>query len=121
MNEVQRGAKSRAFILTGYLPLVCRDFIYIGDLRRRGLKVLVITPAISRSYAQVHGDDPAHPASGIDEIAFVDGSVGSDGSFLPGVIEYVERWRARYDVVGIYAVGETLVEPTGLIAAWFRC
>src|SRR4029079_113567 len=80
---------------------------------------LVITPAISRSYAKAHGDDPTHPASAIDEVAFVDGSVGSDGSFLPGVIEHAERWRAQYDVVGIYAVGETLVEPTGLVADYF--
>ena len=65
------------------------------------------------------GDDPAHPASAIDEVAFVDGSVASEGSFLPGVIEHAERWRKQYDVVGIYAVGETLVEPTGLVADYF--
>jgi hypothetical protein len=111
--------KPRAFILTGYLPVVCRDAIYFEELRRRDLKVLVITPAISRSYAAAHGDDPAHPASMIDEIAFVDGSVASEGSYLPGVIEHAERWRSQYDVVGIYAVGETLVEPTGLIADYF--
>jgi hypothetical protein len=119
MSEHQGAARPRAFILTGYLPVVCRDSIYIDDLRRRNLKVLVITPAISRSYAEAHGDDPAHPASAIDEIAFVDGSVASEGSFLPGVIEHAERWRKRYDVVGIYAVGETLVEPTGLVADYF--
>ena len=45
MNEGQRAARPRAFILTGVLPVVCRDSIYIDDLRRRGLKVLVITPA----------------------------------------------------------------------------
>jgi hypothetical protein len=119
MSEQQRAARPRAFILTGYLPVVCRDSIYLDDLRRRGLKVLVITPAMSRSYAQTHGDDPAHPVSKLDEIAFVDGSVASEGSFLPGVIEHAERWRRTYDVVGIYAVGETLVEPTGLIADYF--
>jgi hypothetical protein len=120
MIDPQRaGARPRAFILTGYLPVVCRDSVYIDDLRRRNLKVLVITPAISRSYAQAHGDDPAHPASAIDEVAFVDGSVESEGSFLPGVIEHAERWREIYDVVGIYAVGETLVEPTGLVADYF--
>lgn len=111
--------KPRAFILTGYLPVVCRDSVYIDDLRRRDLTVLVITPAISRPYALSHGDDPAHPAAAIDEIAFVDGSVASEGSYLPGVIEHAERWRKHYDVVGIYAVGETLVEPTGLLADYF--
>lgn len=119
MNEHQRATRPRAFILTGYLPVVCRDSIYIDDLRRRDLKVLVVTPAISRSYAATHGRDPAHPVSRIDEIAFVDGSVASEGSFLPGVIEHAERWRKQYDVVGIYAVGETLVEPTGLVADYF--
>ncbi|KAA0110641.1 acetyl-CoA carboxylase biotin carboxylase subunit family protein [Mycolicibacterium sp. P1-5] len=111
--------KPRAFILTGYLPLVCRDSVYLDELRCRELKVLVLTPAISRSYAQAHGSDPAHPASAIDEIAFVDGSVASEGSYLPGVIEHAERWRQSYDIVGIYAVGETLVEPTGLVADYF--
>ena len=119
MSEHQPAARPRAFILTGFLPVVCRDSGYIDDLRRRNLTVLVITPAISRSYAKAHRDDPAHPASVIDEVAFVDGSVASEGSFLPGVIEHAERWRKRYDVVGIYAVGETLVEPTGLVADYF--
>ncbi|WP_179475293.1 ATP-grasp domain-containing protein [Mycolicibacterium vinylchloridicum] len=111
--------KPRAFILTGYLPVVCRDSIYIEELRRRDLTVLVLTGAISRAYAAAHGEDGAHPASMIDEIAFVDGSVASEGSYLPGVIEHAERWRNQYDVVGVYAVGETLVEPTGLIADFF--
>ncbi|AKK26088.1 ATP-grasp domain-containing protein [Mycobacterium sp. EPa45] len=111
--------KPRAFILTGYLPVVCRDSVYIDDVRRRDLTVLVITPAISRSYAQAHRGDPAHPAAAIDEIAFVDGSVASEGSYLPGVIEHAERWRQSYEIVGIYAVGETLVEPTGLVADYF--
>jgi hypothetical protein len=111
--------KPRAFILTGYLPVICRDAVYLDDLRRRDLQVLVLTPAISRPYAQAHGSNPAHPASAIDEIAFVDGSVASEGSYLPGVIEHAERWRQSYDIVGIYAVGETLVEPTGLVADYF--
>jgi len=111
--------KPRAFILTGYLPVICRDSVYIDDLRDRGLTILAITPAFSRSYAQAHGHDPAHRASAIDEIAFVDGSVASEGSYLPGVIEHAERWRQSYDIVGIYAVGETLVEPTGLVADYF--
>ena len=113
------GAKPRAFILTGALSIICRDPIYIEDLRGRDLKVLVITPADFHRYAETHCDDPAHPASAIDEVAFVDGSVESEGSFLPGVIEHAGRWREQYDVVGIYAVGETLVEPTGLVADYF--
>src|ERR1700692_4743121 len=114
MSERQRPdgtARPRAFILTGALPVVCRDPIYIDDLRRRALKVLVMTPADFHRYAEAHCDDPAPPASAIQEGAFRDGSVESEGSFLPGVIEHAGRWRELYDVVGIYAVGETLVEP----------
>jgi ATP-grasp domain len=113
------GAKPAAFILTGALSVVCRDPIYIDELRRRGLKVLVITATRWRDYADQHADDPVHPASAIDELAFVDGSVESDGSFVPGVIDHAGRWRERYDVRGVYAVGETLVEPTGLVADQF--
>jgi hypothetical protein len=128
MNDRQRAgaerhldgtARPRAFILTGALAVICRDPIYIEDLRRRGLKVLVITATDWHSYAEAHRGDPAHPASAIDEVAFVDGSVESEGSFLPGVIEHAGRWREHYDVEGIYAVGETLVEPTGLVADYF--
>ena len=117
MSERHRAGaeRPRAFILTGALPVVCRDSIYIDDLRRRDLKVLVITATAWHGYAEAHRDDPAHPASAIEEVAFVDGSVESEGSFLPGVIEHAGRWREKYDVVGIYAVGETLVEPTGLV------
>ena len=111
--------RPRAFILTGALPVVCRDPIYIEELRGKGLTILVVTPADFRRYADAHCGDPAHPASVIDEIAFVDGSVGTEGSFLPGVIEHAGRWRERYDVAGIYAVGETLVEPTGVVADYF--
>lgn len=119
MSERQRAPKPRAFILTGALPVLCRDSIYIDDLRSRDLKVLVMTPADFQRYAEAHRDDLAHPASAIEEVAFVDGSVASEGSFLPGVIEHAGRWRELYDVVGIYAVGETLVEPTGLVADYF--
>jgi hypothetical protein len=121
MSDHRRVGAERpsAFILTGALPVVCRDSVYIDDLRRRDLKVLVMTPADFHRYAAAHRDDPAHPASGIDEVAFIEGSVASEGSFLPGVIEHAGRWRESYDVVGIYAVGETLVEPTGLVADYF--
>ena len=111
--------KPDAFILTGAFSVVCRDPIYIHYLVRRGLKVLLITAAHWREQALTHAGDPAHPASAIDELAFVDGSVESDGSFIPGVIEHAQRWRDQYNVVGVYAVGETLVEPTGLIADFF--
>jgi len=60
--------------------------------------------------------DPSHPASAIDEIAFIEGSVAREGSFIAGTIAAARRWRERYTIVGVYAVGETMVEPTGLLA-----
>lgn len=120
MREFRAGdIKPDAFILTGAFSVVCRDPIYIDYLVRRGLKVLLITAARWRRQALASAGDPAHPASAIEEMAFIDGSVESDGSFVPGAIEHAQRWRDRYNVVGVYAVGETLVEPTGLIADSF--
>lgn len=112
-------AKPAAFILTGAFSIVCSDSIYIDYLAGRGLKVLLITAAHWRERALAAAGDPAHPASSLEEVAFVDGSAESDGSFLPGVIECAQRWRDQYTVVGVYAVGETLVEPTGLMADFF--
>ena len=36
MSDRQRAARPRAFILTGFLPVVCRDSIYIDDLGEAG-------------------------------------------------------------------------------------
>jgi hypothetical protein len=111
--------KPDAFILTGAFWVVCRDPIYLTELSRRGLRILLITAARWRQQALDCVDDPGHPASAIDEVAFVDGGVDTEGSFVPGVIAAAHSWRARYNVVGLYAVGETLVEPTGLLADAF--
>lgn len=39
-----------------------------------------------------------------------------EGSFMAGVVSAALGWRDRYDIVGVYAIGETLVEPTGVLA-----
>jgi hypothetical protein len=113
------GTKPDAFILSGAFSIVCRDPIYISDLVRRGLRVLLMTPARWRDTALERVRDPSHPASAVTELAFVDGSVEHDGSFMPGAIACAKDWRDRYHVVGVYAVGETLLEPTGLVADFF--
>ncbi|MBT2454870.1 acetyl-CoA carboxylase biotin carboxylase subunit family protein [Streptomyces sp. ISL-86] len=104
-----------AFILTGAFWVVCRNPRYLEELSARGLKILLITPESYREAAQSARKDPDHPASLIDEIAYVDGSLDQEGSFTPGFVAQARGWRGKYTVRGAYAVGETLVEQTGLL------
>jgi hypothetical protein len=89
--------------------------LYLVELSRRGLKILVITSASYEERARAAMADPANPASAITDIAFVNGDVSVEGSYTPGAIAAAAAWRARYEIVGIYAVGEILAEQTGLI------
>ncbi|WP_329455138.1 ATP-grasp domain-containing protein [Streptomyces sp. NBC_01497] len=122
MDEPQTSAgrtpapRPDAFILTGSFLVVCRAPLYLEELTRRGMKILLITPAAWRQEALRAAADPGHPASAIHEFAFVDGDVSRDNSYLPGVISAARRWREAYRITGAYAVGETQVEPTGLLA-----
>ncbi|MGW6391714.1 ATP-grasp domain-containing protein [Streptomyces sp. NPDC055103] len=110
------GQRPDAFVLTGSFLVVCRAPLYLAELARRGLKILLITPSYWREDALAAAKDPDHPAYVIDEVAFVDGDVSRENSYLPGVVSAAKRWRDHYRIVGAYAVGETQVEPTGLIA-----
>ncbi|MFE2458106.1 ATP-grasp domain-containing protein [Streptomyces sp. NPDC059402] len=105
-----------AFVLTGSFLVVCRAPLYLTELARRGLKILLITPSSWRDEALPASADPHHPAAAIDEFAFIDGDVGVENSFLPGAVAAARRWRETYRIVGVCAVGETQVEPTGLLA-----
>ncbi|MEU9031056.1 ATP-grasp domain-containing protein [Streptomyces sp. NPDC048383] len=104
-----------AFVLTGAFRVVCRNPRYLEELAARGLRILLITPDTNRDAVRRARKDPEHPASLIDEIAYVDGSLDLDGSFTPGFVAAARAWRGRYTVRGAYAVGETLVEQTGLL------
>ncbi|MEU3281639.1 ATP-grasp domain-containing protein [Streptomyces antibioticus] len=115
-TQTAPGPRPDAFILTGSFLVVCRAPLYLAELARRGLKILLITPSYWREDALAAAKDPDHPAYVIDEVAFVDGDVSRDNSYLPGVLSAARRWRDDYRVVGAYAVGETQVEPTGLLA-----
>ncbi|MFD6878680.1 MULTISPECIES: acetyl-CoA carboxylase biotin carboxylase subunit family protein [unclassified Streptomyces] len=108
-------ALPEAFILTGAFRVVCRNPRYLAELAARGLRILLITPDTNRDAVRRARKDPEHPASLIDEIAYVDGSLDLDGSFTPGFVAGARAWRGRYTVRGAYAVGETLVEQTGLL------
>ncbi|MER5640349.1 ATP-grasp domain-containing protein [Kitasatospora sp. NPDC002227] len=116
MGDNSAPARPAAFILTGSFLAICRAPRYLQELSRRGLKVLLITGSSWREQAVAGMADQGHPASVIEDIAFVEGSVDREGSFNSGVVAAANAWRERYDIVGIYAAGETLVEPTGIVA-----
>ncbi|MFE3637042.1 ATP-grasp domain-containing protein [Streptomyces sp. NPDC059168] len=109
-------ARPDAFVIAGSLLVVCRAPQYLSELSRRGLKILLITPRAWQEEALRAAADPGHPAAAVDAFAFVEGDVSRDNSYLPGVVSAVHRWRETYRIVGAYAVGETQVEPTGLLA-----
>lgn len=110
------GRPIRAFVLLGGFGVVCRNLEYLEQLRERGLAVLLIAPEAWRKEALERMGDPAHPSSAIREAAFVSGSMSQEGSFTADVIATGMRWRERYDIAGVFAVGEVLVEQTGLLA-----
>ncbi|MEV0224553.1 ATP-grasp domain-containing protein [Streptomyces sp. NPDC050704] len=117
MNELEGlPAGPDAFILLGGFGVVCRNPLYLAELKARNLRILLITPGKWRDEALACIRDKDHPASAIDDIAFVDGSMQDEGSFTAGVIARAQQWRTRYSVVGVYAVGEILVEQTGILA-----
>jgi biotin carboxylase len=108
--------KPNAFVLTGAFYVICRNPRYLTELAERGLKILVITAESWRDQASAAMKDLDHPASLIDDIAYVEGELSIEGSFTAGTIAAGAGWRDRYTIVGIHSVGETLVEATGLLA-----
>jgi ATP-grasp domain len=107
--------KPRAFILTGSFPVIRRNPLYLTELTRRGLAVLVITAASYREQAEAAIADQTNPASQITEIEYVTGDFTVQGAFVAGAIAITSAWRDRYAIVGAYAVGDYLAEPTGLL------
>jgi hypothetical protein len=109
-------AKPRAFILTGAFWVVCRNPLYLSSLVERGIKVLVITAAVWQEHVAAAKAQPGHPATQIEDLAFIAGDATMEGAFTAGAVAAVRRWMERYTIVGIHPVGETFVEPTGLLA-----
>lgn len=114
MNEL--ASIPRAFILTGAFWVICRNPLYLTELKSRGITVLLITPERFREQAESARKDAGNIASFISDIAYVEGSIDKEASFNPGVIAAVRNWLNHYIVIGACAVGETLVEPTGILA-----
>lgn len=107
--------KQDAFILTGSFPVISRDPLYVTELVRRGLQALVITSEAYRERALAQMSVRGGPMAAIADIAFVTGDVTVEGAFVAGAIAAATAWQSRYDIVGAYAVGDVLAEPTGLL------
>jgi hypothetical protein len=105
-----------AFVLLGGFGVVCRNPLYIHDLKRRGLDVLLVTPTSWRDETLRRMKEPGHVASHLTHAAFVEGALGRPESFTSDVLSEAMRWREDYDIHGVYAVGEILVEQAGLLA-----
>ncbi|SDM31423.1 ATP-grasp domain-containing protein [Streptomyces sp. cf386] len=108
--------RPRAFILTGSFMVIRRNPLYLTELSRRGLKILVITAESYREQAAEAMADTSNPASQITDIAFVTGDFTVQGAFVAGAVARTAVWREAYTIVGAYAVGDYLAEPTGLLA-----
>lgn len=108
--------KPEAFILTGSFYVISRAPRFLAEVTARGLKVLVITPSAWREAALAAAADPGDAAAAITDFAFTDGDLRMENSYLPGVIAGVRRWLEEYTIVGICTVGETLVEPSAVVA-----
>jgi hypothetical protein len=109
-------SRPQAFILLGGFRVITRNWAYLTELTRRGLAILVITSVEWREEAQRAMGAGDGPASRIQEIAYVDGDVRVEGSYTSGTMTALHRWLDRYRINGVVAVGEMLVEQTGLIA-----
>ncbi|MFI6980921.1 acetyl-CoA carboxylase biotin carboxylase subunit family protein [Embleya sp. NPDC050154] len=108
--------RPKAFILTGSFPVIRRNPLYLTELSGRGLEILVITAESYREQATAAMADTSNPASQITEIAYVTGDFTVQGAFVAGAIARTAAWREAYTIVGAYAVGDYLAEPTGLLA-----
>lgn len=109
-------SKPQAFILLGGFRVITRNWAYLTELARRGLTILAITSQDWREEAERAIRAADGPASRIQEIAYVDGDVRVEGSFTSGTMTALHRWLDRYQIRGVFAAGEMLVEQTGLIA-----
>jgi hypothetical protein len=109
-------ARPEAFVLLGGLRVIVRNWLYLTELHRHGLKILVVTSQQWREETAERTSDSSGPGSLIHEAAFVEGSVTVEGSFTAEVVTVVRKWTARYTIVGVFAVGEMLVEQAGIVA-----
>ncbi|WP_234440523.1 ATP-grasp domain-containing protein [Streptomyces rimosus] len=108
--------RPRAFVLLGGLKVILRNWRYLTGLEERGIVPLVLTSEQWREECLRQMASGERPGSLIADAGFVPGTVGVEGGFTGGVVAQVMAWRERYDIVGVFAAGEMLVEQTGIVA-----
>ncbi|AXW85667.1 hypothetical protein AU509_11310 [Lonsdalea britannica] len=105
-----------AFVLTGAFWVICRNSLYLRELANRDITILVVTPESYRQGAEAARQNKHSITGLIADIAYVQGALDREASFNPSVVAALQQWQQQYHIVGAFAVGETLVEPTGIIA-----
>ena len=108
-------ARPDAFVLTGAFRVICRNHRYLTELADRGLKILVLCPDSSRGQAEAVLGRPGPAAELISEVRYATGAMDRESSYNPDVFAVFQDWRDRYRIVGVFAMEEMLVEPTGLV------
>ncbi|MGC5317191.1 ATP-grasp domain-containing protein [Micromonospora arida] len=109
-------SEAHAFLLLGGYRVIARNWGFLADLAGRGLWILLITSEQWRAETTAAMARGEGPGTYLTDAAFVTGEVGIEGSFTSGVVAHVQRWQQEYDIVGVYAAGEMLVEQTGIVA-----
>ena len=105
-----------AILFLGGFKVLCRNRLYLAEARRRGLAALLITSADWRDRTLAAMASPDHPAAELAAAEFVAGQVEVEGSFTAGVVGAATDLARRWDIRGVYAVGEMMVEQTGVLA-----
>lgn len=105
-----------AFILMGGFGVVCRNWGYITQIRRRGLVPLLITPRSFSADVVAAQAMPDHIVHQLGAIAYVEGALNMENSFTADTVRVMREWEPEYAVKAVFAVGEVLVEQAGLIA-----
>ncbi|CDH20929.1 ATP-grasp domain-containing protein [Xenorhabdus bovienii] len=111
-----RTSLPQAFVLTGAFWVIFRNSMYLNEINKRGLAILIVTPVSYRPHVEKARADSQSLVSLISDVAYVDGALDRETSFNPSVIAALQEWCQRYHIIGAFAVGETLVEPTGIFA-----
>jgi len=106
----------RAFVLTGAFWVICRNSLYLRELANRDITILVITPESYRKDAEASREDKQSVTTLITDVAYVQGALDKEASFNSSVVATLQQWQQQYSIIGAFAIGETLVEPSGIIS-----
>lgn len=108
--------RAEAFVLLGGLSLLSRNPLFLVALRDRGIAPLCVVPSSTTSpdrVASLRGET-SHPLSWIADTLVI------DSGDLAGLLAQVRSWQQQWRIVGVYSVGEILVEAAGVLAGALR-